>query len=60
MFVLINRKGLYVARPGSVSSYTADLSRAAKYATEDDARRHQCIESERIANLERELDKFRQ
>lgn len=42
----------YVARPGSEHAYTRDLTRAAVYATREEAERNRCATSERVIDLQ--------
>jgi hypothetical protein len=54
MYVLqrTNQGGGYVARPGSLRSYTRKLQHARTFATREQAERERCPENERVVTVE--------
>lgn len=51
MYVLVRTDGMYVARGGTVSSYTARLQEARIFASREAAERERCPENERVVDV---------
>jgi hypothetical protein len=51
---LMDRRGGFVATPGSRRSYTHSLKQARKFSTREEAERERCQDNEAIVRLERE------